>query len=361
MGKVARANAVFSGGGVAGVAFVGAVQEAEQHGYEWHSLAGTSAGAVMASLLASGYTSAELEEIMRGMDFTQLLDEGWEDRLSRSVLRLLKFVPKIGPYAPYAFGIMKGLGIYEGQSFERLMKAYLARKGISTYGDLAMPGQACRTGHDYRLHVIATDLTARRMLILPEDARHFGIDPDDLSVALSIRMSMSIPVFFEPVRLHNAITGQDHVIVDGALLSNYPVWLFDVAGSESNGHPTIGFCLQGPEPDGLGHPQPGANSTQRIDDLGALMRAMWATWFSSLDKNYVIRRHMGLTILIDTLGVKATDFNLTESQATALIRSGREAARACLNQWSLKEHARPRWELAGGRTATALLQGTGTQ
>jgi hypothetical protein len=62
------------------------------------------------------------------------------------------------------------------------------------------------------------------------------------------------------------------------------------------------------------------------------MRAIWATWFSSLDKNYVIRRHRGLTILIDTLGVKATDFNLTESQATALIRSGREAARACLDQ-----------------------------
>jgi NTE family protein len=344
-----RANAVFSGGGIGGLAFVGAVQEAEDQGYEWHSLAGTSAGAIMASLLASGYTSAELEEIMRSIDFRRLSDEGWEDRLSRTFLHLLKFLPKIGAYAPYAFSIMKDLGIYEGQCFQRLMEAHLARKGVSTYGDLAMPCQPGRAGHDYRLHVIATDLTAGRMLVLPEDARHFGIDPDDLSVALSVRMS--IPVFFEPVRLHNALTGQTHVIVDGALLSNYPVWIFDVAGSESNGYPTIGFCLQGWAPDSLGNPQPVRGSTQRIDDLSALMRAIWTTWFSSLDKNYLIRRHRGLTIPIDTLGVKATDFNLTETQTTALIRAGREAARAHLDQWNRREHPRPGLEPAGGKVA----------
>jgi len=43
-GNVAKANAVFSGGGIGGIAFVGAMQEAEEHGYEWASLAGTSAG-----------------------------------------------------------------------------------------------------------------------------------------------------------------------------------------------------------------------------------------------------------------------------------------------------------------------------
>jgi NTE family protein len=345
---------------VGGIAFVGAVQEAEHRGYEWHSLAGTSAGAIMASLLAAGYNSAELEDIMRGIDFKRLADEGWEDRLSRTLLHLLKFVPKIGPYAPYAFSIMKDLGIYEGQCFERLMEAYLARRGVFTYRDLAMAARPGHPGHEYRLHVIATDLTAGRLLILPEDARHFGIDPDDLSVALSIRMSMSIPVFFEPVRLHNALTGQTHVIVDGALLSNYPVWIFDTAGSESNGYPTIGFCLRGWAPDGLEEPQSGTAGTQSIDDLGALMRAIWTTWFSSLDKNYMIRRHRGLTIVIDTLGTKATDFSLNESQLTALIRSGREAARASLDQWGLREHDRHGWVSAAGRTVTNPRQATVT-
>ena len=53
------ADAVFEGGGVKGIALVGAVAVAEEKGYRWANLAGTSAGAIVASLLAAGYTGAE--------------------------------------------------------------------------------------------------------------------------------------------------------------------------------------------------------------------------------------------------------------------------------------------------------------
>src|SRR5436305_307633 len=79
------------------------------------------------------------------------------------------------------------------------------------------------------VQVIASDLSKERMLVLPRDARdQLGIDPDELEVARAVRMSMSIPMFFDPVVHQNpANANEEHVIVDGGLLSNFPIWLFD--------------------------------------------------------------------------------------------------------------------------------------
>lgn len=57
---------------------------------------------------------------------------------------------------------------------------------------------------------------------------------------------MSIPVYFEPVRWENPETGKEHIIVDGGLLSNFPVWLFDADGEPD--WPTFGLLLVEPEP-----------------------------------------------------------------------------------------------------------------
>ena len=54
------ADAVFEGGGVKGIGLVGAVAVAEERGYQWVNIAGTSAGAIVAALLAVGYSVAEI-------------------------------------------------------------------------------------------------------------------------------------------------------------------------------------------------------------------------------------------------------------------------------------------------------------
>lgn len=82
----------------------------------------------------------------------------------------------------------------------------------------------------YKLHIIATDISLGKMLILPEDIAEYGINLDELEVSLAIRMSISIPYFFQPVNLNNTITNKKSFIVDGGVLSNYPVWIFDVNG-----------------------------------------------------------------------------------------------------------------------------------
>ena len=73
--------------------------------------------------------------------------------------------------------------------------------------------------------MIASDLTNGRLVVLPDDLIQYGIDPGSFSIAKAIRMSCSLPYFFEPVKLHTR--GETSIIVDGGVLSNFPMWLFD--------------------------------------------------------------------------------------------------------------------------------------
>ena len=190
------ADAVFEGGGVRGIGHAGALLEAEENfGYEWKNVAGTSAGAIVAALVAAGYCATEIRDIIWDLDFVKLMDKSFGDRLSEILLAPTKIIPWIGRGLPYLPSILKDLGIYEGAYFQELVQELLARKGKHVYGDLLVPGFEDDPKYRYQLRVVASDLTAGRMLILPDDIKDFGMEPDDLSIALSLRMSMSIPIF----------------------------------------------------------------------------------------------------------------------------------------------------------------------
>ena len=113
---------------------------------------------------------------------------------------------------------------------------------MRTFADLVHPEFADDPRFRSRLQVIASDVTTHELLVLPRDATKLGIEPDELDVALAVRMSMSIPVFFEPVRFENPKTGETHVIVDGGMLSNFPVWLFDCDDGDAAGLADLRAC-----------------------------------------------------------------------------------------------------------------------
>ena len=74
---------VCEGGGVKGIGLAGAFSLLEERGYKPQNLAGTSAGAITAALIAAGYSASELKDIIFGLDFRQFEDKSWEDRHSR--------------------------------------------------------------------------------------------------------------------------------------------------------------------------------------------------------------------------------------------------------------------------------------
>lgn len=116
-----KADAVFEGGGVKGIAFVGAVEMMECKGYSWNKLAGTSAGAIVAALLAAGYNSAEIKELMHSLDYVQLLGK-----------TRMNSVPLLNKALP----LILNSGIYSNHVLETVMSDWLKRRGIETFGDL---------------------------------------------------------------------------------------------------------------------------------------------------------------------------------------------------------------------------------
>ena len=71
-----KIDAVFEGGGVKGIGLAGAVSVLDEHGYTFENVAGTSAGAIVAALVAAGYTAAELKDTVSAIDYGKFEDPG---------------------------------------------------------------------------------------------------------------------------------------------------------------------------------------------------------------------------------------------------------------------------------------------
>ena len=322
--RAKRVDLVFEGGGVKGIGLLGACSVLEERGFHFHHLAGTSAGAIVATLLAAGYTTAELQAIMAELDFRQFMDRGDDS-----------YIPFLGT----TFNVLRDEGLYEGERFLEWISDLLLAKGVRTFGDLTHPDSTEQElRYHYRLQVIASDLTQRCLLILPRDAHSLGVEPDMLNVALAVRMSMSIPVFFEPVRFRNPETGREHIIVDGGILSNFPVWLFD-CGDEEPEHATFGLRLI--------EPDPAASLADRIPDFDTLdgvmgivhyLRILVETMTAAHDRMYLAAADFARTIGIPTLGIRTTEFGLSHERSQALFEAGRAAAETFLKDWSFETY-----------------------
>ena len=310
---------VLEGGGVKGVALAGAFSVLEERGYVPETLAGASAGAIVAALIAAGYGAEELHRIVGGLDYERFKDRSWMDR-----------IPLVGSL----LSVLTDRGIYEGAYFEDWMRGLLGEKGVRTFGDLVRREDAPEARFRHKLQVIVSDLTERRLLVLPRDAAKLSVEPDAFDVALAVRMSMSIPVFFEPVRFTNPETGRVHLIVDGGMLSNFPVWLFD---AEEPLRPTFGLKLVEPDPRSplasVG-PELGAARLHGPAVVGvvAYLRSLVDTMMEAHDRLYLEEHDFARTIAIDTLGVRTTEFDLSPERAEKLYESGRFAAGRFLDE-----------------------------
>lgn len=303
------ADGVFEGGGMKGIGHVGALSYAEEIGLRFVNVAGTSAGAIIASLVAANYTAREIVQIMDEIHFQDFKDEG-----------KLDYIPLVGKVAH----LFLDKGIYEGDFFEQTMERYLARQGVQTFEQLVIPEEQQESRYRYRLRVIASDISRGKMLVLPQDIQDYGMRPDDLSVARAIRMSMSIPFVFEPVVMeYTSVRGRSEkaYVVDGGVLSNYPVHLFDERGVPS--WPTFGFKLQE-----AANPKPAT-----IRGPISLGLAIYSTMFSAMDRQYIEEKNWDRTIAIPTLGVGTTDFDLGEKKRQALFNSGYRAAKKFFEEW----------------------------
>src|SRR6266699_199413 len=312
-----KCDAVFEGGGVKGIGLVGAVAVTEAKGYDFVNVAGTSAGAIIAALVAAGYRADELRTIIATLDYEKFKDPGWVDR-----------IPILGK--AISLGVEKG--IYEGEYFETWMRQQLAKKGKRTFKDLVMEEFKGSASYRYKLRVVASDLSRGKLLVLPQDIKDFGVEPDDLDIARAVRMSMSIPFFFEPVTM--TLPNKERAyIVDGGVLSNFPIQLFD-DGTPDPPWPTFGYLLVEEDPS-----RP-ITVRHQIHGPLSMFAALFATMMEAHDRMYVESNAFARTIPIPTKGVTATEFDLSKERAEALYASGRTAAEAFFSTWDFAEYKR---------------------
>ena len=307
-----KADLVLEGGGVKGIALVGALSALEERGYEFNRVAGTSAGSIVGSLVAAGMPTADMVEIMRSLDYRQFQDKGREDRLPGGRL----------------YSLLAQHGIYEGAYLRTWLGEILATYGVRTFADLRYEdaGASLPDEQRYRLVVMASDVSSGRLRRLPWDYPVFGVDADATPVVDAVRASMSIPFFFEPAKLRSQVTGEEIWMVDGGMLSNFPVEVFDRSHGTPPRWPTFGIKLSA---------RRGSQAVRfHLDSTYDLARSMVATMTSFYDQMHVDDPGvLARTIFIDTFGVKSTDFALSRATADRLFENGRRAAEAFLSAW----------------------------
>jgi NTE family protein len=331
-----RADGVFQGGGVKGLALVGALLEFAENPNgqitEWVSVAGTSAGSIIAALLACGKNPAQLEQLLRTTPYASFQDWGAGGEVLGGALNLAR-----------------QHGLAHGEVFRTWMDKQL---GGATFASVKTDPPP-QEGSAYRLQMIATDLTRKQMIVLPDDLANYRvagsdqpINPDAFKIADAVRMSMSIPYFFQPIELVN-VDGSRSTIVDGGVLSNFPVWIFDTRAAQPK-RPTFGFHLFG----GRGV---GGGLERVIGGLGWPVEMgvdIFHTATDAWDTRFMSHSTVVRTCPVSAGEIGTTDFDLKPAQQDWLVESGRQGAKTFLADFKRENYMN-----TYGRTLTSPSAG----
>jgi NTE family protein len=281
---------VFEGGGVRGVALAGAAAAALDHGFRFARSVGTSAGALVGSLVAAGYEPEELARAVRSVGWPSLLDPVPGAK-----------IPLVGKH----LALVLRRGLYKGAELERVWGDLLARKGVVNFGDLP-PGA---------LSVVTTDLSHGRGVSMPEDLPLYGVEPDAFPISRAVRMSASVPFLFTPVALRDERSGESVLMSDGAMAANFPIGL---AGHD---RPIVGFRLV---TDATSHPH------TTIGGPASLARAVV---IAGIRARYDLPRDPVPGASIIEVPVSADlDFEMDRATASAVFDRGRKSASAQLTE-----------------------------
>ena len=319
-------NLVFEGGGVKGIAYVGAMRVLEQRDLlkDIVRVSGTSAGAINALIFALGYDVISQRQIIDSVDFKNFMDNSFG--VIRDIRRLAK-----------------EFGWYKGDFFQTwigdIIKEKLGNEN-ATFNDLKEAGKA-------DLYMSGTNLSTGYAEFFSAE-RH-----PDMPLATAVRISMSIPLFFAAVRYGD----RNDVYVDGGVIRNYPVKIFDrlryintdnevyaarntdyynkenaVFSLEKPGRSpyvynrqTLGMRLDSQDEIALfryNEPLKG----KEIKSFTDYAKALLASIMSVQENQHLHSDDWQRTIYLNTLDVKATDFTLTDEVKKALINEGIKGA-----------------------------------
>lgn len=332
-----RADLALEGGGVKGIGLAGAVLALDEAGYSFPRVAGTSAGAIAACLIASiaraGKPMTALHDYLSKLEFANFMPEG----------KVRHFFDHLGGALATADDmaiLTHQMGLYPGTYLAQWLQPILNELDVQTFADLKItmsddPGMSLPPNKRYRLVVHTSDLTRGELVQLPWDYAYYGLPAEQQDVVGAVRASMSIPFFFEPVKIEASeasvdVTMPDGSVIrqhydagtvtwtDGGMLRNFPIGAFDRVDGQPARWPTIGIKLSSL--------QTNFPATQACDTAQSVAIRAVHTMMNEWDRYNVQETTAARTIFVDNAGLTATQFDLTKDQQDQLFVNGVRAA-----------------------------------
>jgi NTE family protein len=327
-------NLVFKGGGVKGIAYLGALESAYSKGVmrTVERVAGTSAGAITATLTAlfpedfSAFrTAAETLEYSRvpaeAADSEDERPPGREGRLLRSIGAVKSSVQ-------CTTRLVQERGWYSSSYFYSWIRKIIGRqfaviKESYSFADFRNPAIHKDSRPFLDLYITGTDISNRM-------ARIFSCETTpDMEVATAVRISMSIPLYFESREYLYPGTQAPQIYADGGILWNFPIDLFDdvkysrrlkVRPAAGINEETLGFFLYSSPESTRYRELKGV-----VDYIGALFESLLLVQDQMILRDV---RQAERTIFIDDRGVSPTQFDIQPGSPdyVKLVESGRSAA-----------------------------------
>jgi NTE family protein len=305
-------NLILEGGGVRGFAYAGAFEVLDSLGIlkNIERVGGTSVGAIQATLLAIGYTPKEMMHIAANIPLKAFSDGFFPGGFSR---------------------LKRKFGFYKGEK----LTAWIEQLIFAKTGDANITFRQLyelREQKNYKeLYITGTDLTYRCLRVFSHEAY------PNMRIKDALRISFSIPLYFEPVVINNegAIqkqkTGNYHLMVDGGLIANYPIQIFDstkyistdgrIKNDYIKNNETLGLLLDKPEQFNYNNE---GNYPLAVRSLNDYMKAVYQT---IIDKPNPDEPSFRRTITISHLNLSGRVRKLSTATIQKLVESGRLGVR----------------------------------
>lgn len=223
--KIIR-NLVFEGGGIKGIAYGGALKELENRGVlkGITRTAGTSAGAIQACLLALGYSPEEILNIVSNTSVESFNDDGFVVKASKRLL--------------------KEFGWFKGESFLKKMEDIIFERTGNPNLTFAELHKLAITFPFRDLYVTGSNLSQQKLVVFSHETH------PNMRIADAVRVSMSIPIYYKGIWLdkqgnvYEKSNQNTDLYVDGGLLANFPIDIFDNKKYSENKNDEAFFNIQ---------------------------------------------------------------------------------------------------------------------
>ncbi|ODA28084.1 patatin-like phospholipase family protein [Planctopirus hydrillae] len=335
-----QAFGIFEGGGAKGVAHIGALAAVEEHKIDFIGVAGSSAGAIIAVLVACGYKA---EELYSPAGDSGLLKDSFKPFLSdndqktyRSIQESLKRIGANKSSYNWVTSLLaeawsqkkalkhshKTLGLLTTEHFEAWLEQRLLhklREHDPNYAPTATHGKVAFKDITLPLKIIASNLTENKIRIFSNS--HEDDRDREESVSEAVGASIALPLLFAPKK-HN-----EGLFSDGGLMSNFPVWVFDEERKTAPLlTPTFGFRLV--------ERRNGPLSPKKQDDgqqSPTLMEYLWSVAKAGLFGDNSLETRQVSTLHEILLPVKLLTYDLLADKES--IHTAYEAARDATNNY----------------------------